>query len=162
MHLQAHSRAFVNFQPVEVHRTSMVRKRRLATQAGSSWSWGDSPASSISSASIPPSDWYFSESSHRLDAERVFGRGWQIADVHPLSPGTYRSGTLSNGSGATEYLLVKAEDGTLRGFHNVRSPPFPSAWRLTRRDTDCNRTARALSAGLQAPCCSCCGWQWMR
>lgn len=94
---------------------------RCQSLSSHTWSWGGHPSEAIALACIPPVSWYHSEAAHQLDAEKIFGTGWQLAEVEPLQAESFRSGRL----GKLEYLLVKAPGQPLRAYHNASRPRYP-------------------------------------
>jgi phenylpropionate dioxygenase-like ring-hydroxylating dioxygenase large terminal subunit len=64
-----------------------------------------------------PFDWYSDPSVLRLERDRIFRRTWQYAGRadQVAEPGAYFTCDL----GGIPIVVVRGEDGTLRGFHNV-------------------------------------------
>ena len=71
----------------------------------------------IEQAWMPPSSWYTEPAFDELEAEAVFQATWQpVARLSDLKgTGAFASGRLSG----QPWLLVRGEDGSLRGFHNT-------------------------------------------
>lgn len=75
------------------------------------------PTIPIERAWTPPARWFASEAFHQLEQERVFARSWQpVARVEELAEvGCFTSGC----AGRDPWVVVRAEDGELRAFHNT-------------------------------------------
>lgn len=71
----------------------------------------------IEVAATPPSDWYTRADVYELERRTVLRRGWHPAGrVDQLArAGDYVSGNL----GSEPYLVIRGDDGVLRGFFNV-------------------------------------------
>jgi choline monooxygenase len=75
------------------------------------------PSVPVERATTPPSSWYTSASFHALERQTVLSRGWLPAGrTDQLArPGDYVSGE----SAGEPYLVIRGDDGALRGFFNV-------------------------------------------
>lgn len=71
----------------------------------------------IESAWTPPSSWYTSAAIFEHERAAVFARAWQpvARDDELAGPGAYASGCLFG----QPWLLVRDDDGDVRGFHNT-------------------------------------------
>jgi phenylpropionate dioxygenase-like ring-hydroxylating dioxygenase large terminal subunit len=73
-----------------------------------------------------PAAWYSDPAIHRVDLERIFRRSWQVvcAAARVAAPGDHAVGRV----GDVPVIIVRGEDGVLRGFINVcRHRAFPLA-----------------------------------
>ncbi len=70
----------------------------------------------IERAHTPPGSWYVDPRFHELDRRAVFGRRWLPAcrSDQVAEPGAYVSGCVAG----IPWLVVRGQDGALRGFHN--------------------------------------------
>ncbi|HTE55817.1 MAG TPA: aromatic ring-hydroxylating dioxygenase subunit alpha [Kofleriaceae bacterium] len=70
----------------------------------------------IERAFTPPGSWYVDRRFHDLDRRAVFGRSWLPACRAELvaEPGAYASGCIAG----LPWVVVRGDDGVLRGFHN--------------------------------------------
>jgi len=74
-----------------------------------------------------PASWYFDPAVYQREREAVFGAAWLcVAFAGQLSePGQYVATTIAG----WPILVVRGDDGELRGFHNVcRHRAGPLAW----------------------------------
>src|SRR5262245_11758559 len=74
------------------------------------------PAIPIERAFMPPASWYTDPRFAALERTAVFGRNWlPAARLDQLrEPGAYVTGCVAG----MPWMLVRGEDGVLRGFHN--------------------------------------------
>jgi choline monooxygenase len=75
------------------------------------------PGAALAEASTPPAPWYTDRRFYNLELRTVFSRSWQIvgrAD-QVLEPGQFLTCDLAG----EPILLVRGDDGVLRGFFNV-------------------------------------------
>jgi choline monooxygenase len=79
--------------------------------------FGFDPTIPLEKAWTPPSAWYLDRELFELERRRVFQRCWQpvvrVADLP--EPGDYVAGCFA----AMPWVVVRAEDGEVRAFHNV-------------------------------------------
>jgi choline monooxygenase len=75
------------------------------------------PEVPIERAWQPPASWYTDPDIYALERPAVFGRSWQaVARLDQLAqPGAFVSGCIAG----IPWVVVRAEDGGLRAFHNV-------------------------------------------
>jgi phenylpropionate dioxygenase-like ring-hydroxylating dioxygenase large terminal subunit len=66
----------------------------------------------------PTAEWYFDPSLYAVESERIFDSTWQLVAVTTDLPeaGSFVTVTLREGR---EYIIVRGNDGGLRGFANV-------------------------------------------
>jgi hypothetical protein len=99
-----------------IYRTSIVCYQQVLSCSRVGFSclaWEDA-SSSIAASRTPPAPWYFAPEAHQADLD-IFRKGWRLASVHNLSPGTFVAGSTPG----IEFLITCDDEGTLRGFHNV-------------------------------------------
>lgn len=74
------------------------------------------PTVAIERAFMPPASWYVDPRFPALERRAVFGRNWlAVARADQVSePGAYASGCIAG----IPWLIVRGDDGRLRGFHN--------------------------------------------
>jgi choline monooxygenase len=74
------------------------------------------PALPVERAATPPASWYVDPRFAELDRRAVFGRSWQAVGLaaEVAAPGAFTSGCLAG----IPWLVVRGDDGVLRGFHN--------------------------------------------
>lgn len=77
------------------------------------------PTVPVERAWLPPSDWYTDPRFSALDTTAVLGRHWHCVGPAALmaQPGAYVCGDVFD----IAYVVVRGDDGELRGFHNVCS-----------------------------------------
>ncbi len=75
------------------------------------------PETPFERAVTPPSAWYTSPEWHEYEQARIFRHEWiAVARAEPLAaPGSFVTGELAG----QPWIVVRAEDGVLRAFHNV-------------------------------------------
>ena len=75
------------------------------------------PTLPIARAVTPPSSWYADPAFYALERDAVFQRAWHPAARldEVATPGAFVSGCLAG----MPWVVVRGEDGVLRGFHNV-------------------------------------------
>lgn len=75
------------------------------------------PSVPVERAMTPPSSWYTSAAFHAFERQTVLRRGWLPAGrADQLArPGDYVSGEMAG----EPYLVIRGDDGGLRGFFNV-------------------------------------------
>lgn len=97
-------------------------------------------AERLAGGRTPPADWYASQELYELEREAIFGRVWQLVGTTSQipDPGDF---LVTATDEIHEYVLLRDEDGTIRGFPNV------CPHRGNRLASDAGHAGRTLMCG---------------